>query len=206
MPLGTANDFAHGLGLPTDDLAECLRIACTREGRPTDVGRCNNRYFINVASAGFGAEITATTPVDMKKKLGGLAYTIMGLAKAFNLTPYRCELRIPGQAAEADEMLLMAVGNNHLAGGGFDVAPAAAVDDGLLDVVALLHRPKPDLAQVAREIKDPLNPDNEYLHYKQLPEFTIKAEEKLHCNLDGEPIHKKTLKFSILHRHIKVAY
>ena len=27
MPLGTANDMAHGLGLPCDDLTECLRIA-----------------------------------------------------------------------------------------------------------------------------------------------------------------------------------
>lgn len=206
MPLGTANDFAHGLGLPTEDLAECLRIAATREGRPTDVGKCNKQFFINVASLGYGAEITATTPVDMKKALGGLAYSIMGLAKAFKLTPYRGELQVPGEEPTKGDMLFMAVGNNHLAGGGFDVAPAAAVDDGLLDVAALLHRPSPDLAQVARELKDPLNPANEYLHYRQLAEFTIQAEAKLHCNLDGEPIFKKTLRFSVLPRHLRVAY
>ena len=61
-PLGTANDFARGLELPRDDLAECLRIACTREARSIDVGVLNSRHFINVASLGFGAEITATTP------------------------------------------------------------------------------------------------------------------------------------------------
>ena len=57
LPLGTANDFARGCGLPVDNLTECLKIACTREGRPTDVGVMNKRYFINVASMGFGAEI-----------------------------------------------------------------------------------------------------------------------------------------------------
>jgi len=64
-PLGTANDFARGCGLPTDDLTECLRIACTKKGRKIDVGVLNGRSFVNVASAGFGAEITATTPVEI---------------------------------------------------------------------------------------------------------------------------------------------
>ena len=68
MPLGTANDFARGCELPTEDLTECLRIACTREGREIDVGTLNGRPFINVASLGFGAEITATTPVQLKKR------------------------------------------------------------------------------------------------------------------------------------------
>ncbi len=61
-PLGTANDFAKGCGLPAEDLSECLRIACSREGREIDVGQLNGRCFVNVASLGFGAEITATTP------------------------------------------------------------------------------------------------------------------------------------------------
>ena len=49
-PLGTANDFARGCGLPANDLAECLRIACARDGRKIDVGVLNGQHFINVAS------------------------------------------------------------------------------------------------------------------------------------------------------------
>ena len=64
LPLGTANDFARGCGLPTRDLNECLEIACTAEPWKTDVGRAGSSCFINVTSGGFGAEITATTPVD----------------------------------------------------------------------------------------------------------------------------------------------
>jgi len=96
FPLGTANDFARGCVLPLNDLTECLRIACTRAGREIDIGVLNGRKFINVASAGFGAEITATTPVDLKKALGGAAYTLMGMIKALNLTPYPGRLLIPG--------------------------------------------------------------------------------------------------------------
>jgi lipid kinase YegS len=206
LPLGTANDFARGCGLPTDDLAECLRIACTREGRPMDVGKVNKRYFINVASGGFGAEITATTPVAMKKALGGLAYSIMGMAKALKMTPYECRLTIPGEEPVSGQMLFMAVGNNRFAGGGFEVAPAAAVDDGLLDLAALNYQPEPDLARLAAEVKDPLNPDNKMIFYRQASSFTIESEQKLHCNLDGEPILKSRLAFSVLPRHLMVAY
>lgn len=206
FPLGTANDFARGLGLPTKDLNECLRIACTREGRPVDVGVMNKRFFINVASLGFGAEITATTPVELKKKLGGGAYTLMGMVKAMNLTPYTGRLLIPGHEAMAGNILFGAVGNNHFAGGGFDIAPNAELDDGLLDLTAIMHSPGFSPAKLAEELKDPTNPDNRFVFYRQLPEFTIEADQALHCNLDGEPVSRERLKFRILPRHLRVAY
>jgi len=206
FPLGTANDFARGCGLPTDDLNECLRIACTREGRPADVGVMNKRCFINVASLGFGAEITATTPVELKKKLGGGAYTLMGMVKALNLTPYAGRLLIPGQEPLAGNILFGAVGNNHFAGGGFDIAPSAKLDDGLLDFTAIMHAPRFSLPQLARELEDPMNPDNRFVFYRQLSKFTIEADEPLHCNLDGEPVSKTRLKFKTLPQQLKVAY
>ena len=71
MPLGTANDFARGAGLPLDDLAAALYLAATGKATSVDVGQANENYFINVASGGFGAEVTATTPQDMKKSTWG---------------------------------------------------------------------------------------------------------------------------------------
>jgi len=118
LPLGTVNDFAHGLGLPVKDLKRCLEIACTARAKKTDVGRANSSSFINVTSGGFGSEITATTPVEMKKALGGGAYTIMGMIKIFKLKPYEGRLLIPGKKPIKGNMLVMAVGNNRLAGGG----------------------------------------------------------------------------------------
>jgi diacylglycerol kinase family enzyme len=166
----------------------------------------NKQYFINVASLGFGAEITATTPVDLKKKLGGGAYTLMGLVKAMNLTPYTGRLLIPGQEPLVGNILFGAVGNNHFAGGGFDIAPNAKLDDGLLDLTAITHSPGFSLPQLAKELENPMNPDNRFVVYRQLSQFTIEADEPLHCNLDGEPVLKQSLKFGILPQHLKVAY
>ncbi len=205
-PLGTANDFARGCELPVDDLAECLRIACTRDGREIDVGVLNGRNFINVASLGFGAEITATTPIKLKKALGGAAYTLMGMVKALNLTPYEGRVVIPGEDTIEGSMLFAAVGNNHFAGGGFDVAPLSKIDDGLLDLVAIRSDLGVQLQNINKELEDPMNPDNVHIAYRQLAEFTIESDQKLNCNLDGEPMAKRKLHFSVRPRHLKVAF
>ena len=69
LPLGTANDFAKGAGIDARDLISALGLACTGSPTKIDVGRMNELYFINVASAGFGAEVTATTPQDMASSI-----------------------------------------------------------------------------------------------------------------------------------------
>ena len=51
-----------------------------------------------------------------------------------------------------------------------------------------------------------MNPDNVHVHYRQLSEFTIHSDQKMHCNLDGEPLRKKKLRFSVLPRHLRVAF
>jgi lipid kinase YegS len=204
LPLGTANDLAHGLDLPCDDLGACLEFACVEEGEATDVGQMNDHIFINVASGGFGAEVTATTPQEAKRVLGGLAYTLNGLAKLWQLEPYEGTLKLPGRGPEEGAVLLMAVGNSRLAGGGFEVAPLAKVDDGLLDLMMLRHDGVPDPAAVLNELKDPMNPDNRYIGYVQAPSFDINSHTPLHLNLDGEPVVTETMAFSVLPGALKV--
>ena len=51
-----------------------------------------------------------------------------------------------------------------------------------------------------------MNPDNKHVFYRQLSEFTITSKQKLHCNLDGEPVYKKKLKFGMLPARIQVAF
>ena len=102
-------------------------------------------------------------------------------------------------------MLVAAVGNNRYAGGGFDVAPRASLRDGLLDLALISHDDEFTLPMAIREFQDPFNEENRYVHYWQLEKFTIESREKLHCNLDGEPIRKRKMRFSVLPRHLQVA-
>lgn len=206
FPLGTANDFARGCGLPLDDLTECLRIACNADGKPVDVGVLNGRNFINVASLGFGAEITATTPAQLKKALGGAAYTLTGLIKAMNLTPHSGRVIVPGGEDLEGSILFAAVGNNRYAGGGFEVGPLAKLDDGLLDLCAIRVDRGIRIASIGQELDDPMNPDNVHVNYRQLERFTIESDRELHCNLDGEPLQTRRLEFHVLPQHLKIAF
>ncbi len=204
LPLGTANDFARGCGLPGDNLEECLRIACTSKAKKVDVGQMNGRNFINVASLGFGAEVTASTPQDIKKVLGGGAYTLMGMVTAMKFEPYEGSIVVPGRDPKKGQMLVAAVGNNRFAGGGFEVGPKASMTDGLLDLAVISHDKEFNIATVLKELKDPFNEQNRYVHYRQLADFTIECERKLHCNLDGEAVQKKKLRFTVLPRHLRL--
>ena len=195
LPLGTANDFAKGAGIDAKDLISALKLACTGSPTKIDVGRMNDQYFINVASAGFGAEVTAATPQDMKKLLGGMAYTIMGFVKAFKLEPYEGRLILPHGVVKEGSMLIMAVGNSRFAGGGYEVAPQASMTDGLLDIAVVSGLLSDNLSRIVGELRDPMNPRNEHLLYRQLPAFTIETGKPLHVNLDGEPIQGNHFKF-----------
>ena len=106
MPLGTANDFANGCGIPADPKQAFVLCA---NGRATviDVGKANDRYFINAASGGFGATLTAATPPELKRLLGGAAYTLMGAILAAKFKPYSGRLILPDREFSGASIVAM---------------------------------------------------------------------------------------------------
>ena len=200
-PYGTANDFATGCGIPVGDPLAALRLAARQKIRPIDVGRANDRYFINVASGGFGAEVTTSTPPDMKRLLGGAAYSLMGMVTAMKLTPYRARLVVQDQLFEG-QVIIMAVANGRQCGGGFRVAPNALLDDGLLDVMVVHDVDIPQMGMVFHELTRLGAPGNRYVEYHQLAEFTIESTEPLQWNLDGEPMRVRRCEFSTCARSL----
>jgi lipid kinase YegS len=201
LPLGTANDFATACGVPTDPRA-ALELVLEGEEVPVDLARANDRYFVNIASAGFGAAITAETPVELKNFLGGGAYTIMGLLKALQFRPYEGSLRTPDGDRDGS-VIVGAICNGRQAGGGQSLAPEARIDDGLLDIVLLSPFPIADVAVVAREIAEP-TPDGKYVTCFQAPWVEVKARDPIPVNLDGEPISDDEIRFEIVPRAVRM--
>src|SRR5437773_10009324 len=129
VPLGTGNDFATGCGIPRDP-AKALALCLRGEAVPIDVGKANEHWFINAASSGFGAQITATTSPELKRLLGPAAYTVMGAILAINLHHYQGKLSLPDRESTGSGPEAI-VGNGRQTGGGIQVAPRARIDDGL---------------------------------------------------------------------------
>ncbi len=125
LPLGTANDFATACEIPLESL-EALRFAVSHSPTPVDIVKANDRHFINMATAGFGAKITAETPVELKNFLGGGAYTLTGVLKAMDFVPYHSHITTPHDTLKNLHIVAGAVCNGKQAGGGQVLAPLRA--------------------------------------------------------------------------------
>lgn len=77
IPLGTGNTFARSIGIPVEMQGAIQTIA---DGRieAVDVGKCNGQVFLNSVSLGLSAEIAGALTGPAKKKLGLLAWPVIG--------------------------------------------------------------------------------------------------------------------------------
>ena len=198
IPFGTANDFATSIGVVEDNVLAALDLAVTGAATPIDVGKVNDRIFINVTSGGFGAEVTASTPPQMKRAFGAAAYSLMGLVTAAKMNPYACRFTGPDGMTLEGNLLLMAVGNGRQCGGGYQVTPDAFLNDGLLDVVVVHDADFTQFGSVLNEMLDMTAETNQFVMYKKVPAFSMESERPLQMNLDGEPYFDKKFRFEVL--------
>jgi lipid kinase YegS len=202
VPLGTANDFAKSCGIPLDDPIEALRLAWEGEPRLIDVGRANERFFINVATGGFAAEVAAKTPEVAKKILGGAAYAATGVVAALDIKSYPGTLSLPEEPWQGN-LVVITIGNGRQAGG-FPVAPKAALDDGLLDIMVIHDAGLPQAGQVLSELRKVDAAENRYIFYRQVPWCRLELTQEIRLDVDGEPILGRVFDFRALPRRLKI--
>ena len=101
---------------------------------PVDVGRVNDRCFLNISAGGFIADVSdAVEPPQLKTVLGKLAYLVGGAQVLLDYEPLSARVT-NGADATGASLLAFAVCNRRLIGGGRLIAPHAIIDDGWLDV------------------------------------------------------------------------
>lgn len=201
VPLGTANDFATGCGIPRDP-EKALALCMQGEAVSIDVGKANAHWFLNAASAGFGAEVTATTSPELKRLLGPAAYTAMGAILAMNVRQYHGKLILPDREITGSGPVAI-VGNGRQTGGGFQFAPRARIDDGLLDVLVVRHIPAIALLTAARELQQ-LSSEGQYISYWQTPWAEVHSKEAIPVNLDGEPVRFSSVRYEAVPKAIRL--
>ncbi|MFW5679653.1 MAG: diacylglycerol/lipid kinase family protein [Pseudomonadota bacterium] len=189
VPTGTANDLATALGIPRD-ARRALELAIEGRSRPIDVGRVDDAVFVNALSLGAGAAATRSASPELKRLLGSLAYLVSGLVELGGATPRPVRLTTPDGTRDGDLLLLSICNSGHV--GGVSLVPAAALDDGLLDLVALVDvRPGEPAARLAavRELIEGGTAAANHVWRVRAARFVIEVldDAPVTVNLDGEP-------------------
>ena len=207
LPLGTANDFASAAGIPAEPEA-ALRLVRDGAAVPMDLLKLDangeTHWAANLASGGFGTEVTTETHEGLKKLLGGLAYVLTGLSKLGRIEPQRARLQGPGFAWEG-EFIALGIGNGRQAGGGQALCPEALIDDGLLDVTIVPPLEGELLATFGTAMTEGKDAAlDEVAVRRQLPWVEIQAPRPLTLNLDGEPVQAMTFRIECMPKRVRM--
>ena len=195
VPLGTANDFANAAQIPLEPLP-ALELVASSPATAMDLIKLvaddgEVHWCANLASGGFGTQVTVDTGEGLKKMLGGLAYLITGISKLGKLQPVRARLRGQDFSWEGD-LIALGIGNGRRAGGGQALCPDALIDDGLLDVTVV-----PELSgEVAMTVGTLATKGKEAALERiavrpRLAWLEIDCPEPFTLNLDGEPVESR---------------
>lgn len=204
-PLGTANDFAQVTHDSSASLSSILETAAHAPIEKIDVGYVNRTPFLNVVTGGDMTKSTTEAPLVAKNTLGKFAYYLKGLSQLTQVDTHRLYFQDPEWKLNCS-CLGFAVANGGWVGGGFNVAPDAKVDDGLLDLLIVPEQDMISLTKIAAELlKD--SPDLSSLNviYKQVKRLTVECDDEIQVNADGEPLIGKKFEFRIHPRTLEMA-
>ena len=185
IPAGTGNDFIKTVGIPKKPMA-ALELILNSKPRPVDVGRMNERLFLNVSGTGFDVTVLDYT-LAAKKYVKGILPYLVGLVRAIrHYRPVHVRFTVDGMTEERD-VLFCCVANGRFFGGGIPICPDAAPDDGAFDFIVVENKPRwmipfyvPGLL-MGRVLKFPFTTHRRCR--------TLKLEsENMRLNMDGEII------------------
>lgn len=193
LPGGRGNDLARVLGIPEDPVAACAVIA---EGvpRPMDVGEVlapgaeSGKAFVGIASVGFDSDANRIAN-EAPAWLGGLVYAYGALRALAAWRPARFQIELqPSGERRAFTGYTVAAANSRAYGGGMMIAPAAMLDDGQLDVLAIEEVGRLRFLANLPKVFKGAHVDEPTVSVLRDSELTITSDRAFTVYADGDPI------------------
>jgi YegS/Rv2252/BmrU family lipid kinase len=192
IPTGRGNDLASVLGIPSDPAtaAGVLTGGTLRHVDLIGVSTPHEPEVIVAGSVYAGLPARAGEVANATRWLGGsLVYPVAALRVLARWQPARFTVTIAGQRGPHEfDGYAVVVANSACFGAGMRVAPAALIDDGILDVVLMRHGPKLAFVRALAKIKDGSHLSLPQISLDQGAEATITMDRDLPAAADGEPL------------------
>lgn len=197
IPVGSGNDYAASLGVPTA-IGRAIDCVLARRTAVVDVGRVNGRYFVETLSFGLDAAIALDT-VERRVRTGRTGtrlYLESAVDQLFrHLSTYDFTLNVleapsglaPIYLKESCYLFAVQIGPTY--GGHFRICPAAELDDGLLDLCyATPHLSPWKALAVLLAAKGGHHTGNRHIHLDRASRLVLDFAEEPPGQIDGEKI------------------
>ncbi|MCM3570463.1 diacylglycerol kinase [Neobacillus mesonae] len=202
IPSGTTNDFARALHIPRD-VASAVDIITKGELIPVDIGRINDKYFINIAGGGRITELTYEVPSRLKTMLGQLAYYLKGMEMLPSIKASDLRIEYDGKLFDGEAMMFL-VGLTNSIGGFERLAPDSSINDGLFSLLILKKVNLAEFVRIATLAIRGEHVNDPSVIYTQANHIKVQSNSKVQLNLDGEFGGLLPAEFSNLYRHLEV--
>jgi YegS/Rv2252/BmrU family lipid kinase len=185
IPVGTMNNVAHSLDIP-DDIDQACEIIATGHRRQIDVGIANGKSFLEVVSLGFEVPLFTLGEETRHRGFLGTMQAALGVARAlFRMQPLQVTLELDGRRklVRAQQITIC---NTPRYGLGFQIAPDARMDDGLLDVVIARHTRRWELIRHYWSIMNGQRQLDTRVHIRRARRIRVLSRHVVPIAVDGE--------------------
>ena len=189
VPLGSGNDFAHILGIPSDP-GEALLSAINGQPHALDVGSVRDEngrleYFNNTIGMGFDALVNMHTR-KITAIHGFLMYFVALMRTIFrNFDPIDLHVETDQETWDL-RSLMLALGNGPREGGGFIITPDAKLDDGLLNYVTIKNISRLMMLRLVPEVMNGTHGRFKQVRMGTCRSMTVTSQQPLYVHCDGE--------------------
>ena len=198
FPTGTGNDFCRMFGTEADMFRD-LEALLQGEEHEIDLIDCNGRWCANICSVGIDARIGNDVHKYSKLPIigGAAGYVVSTIVNLFKGINRRMRVKAGNFAAEGDHALVCAC-NGRFYGGGYQGAPTAVVDDGMLDFVLVKKISRFQIPFVLGKYKAGTHEGVQCIETIRGKEMRVKAAKSMVCNIDGECFTTDAIQFRLI--------
>ncbi|HEY0606650.1 MAG TPA: diacylglycerol kinase family protein [Herpetosiphonaceae bacterium] len=207
LPVGTGNDFARSIGVPTE-IDAAVELLARRQTRSLDVVRVTSdevRYFINVSAGGFSGLVDEKLTEDLKRSWGPLAYLRSAAEALPDLTDYHTSITFDDDEQHEVKTYNIVIANARYVAGGIPIAPEALLDDGLVDVLVVPAASMPQLALLVPQVLLGQHLTSDLISFRRARKVRIESRPGMWFNADGELVGNQPATFEVLPKALQVA-